>query len=505
MTEFINGSLENILGKDGAKEKIDTGQLGQIRQNVAVLIDSGKLPTELAEKLAKIKATEIIEKEEKETLDNVREDELIKKEGDLINFGLDENSKPVKMEIFRPERKRWSPKFYPTKDGRFFDVGFIADDGQEFIDPVNCQRTNDDNLDDLAILEAIKIEQGKLEKHLKEIEERRYRPPEKREEFRETEDSVSNMRKMAKQINRQLETGRGILIVEGEAGTGKNWMLDHIAHLTNRPVFRFTCDASKESPDLKYILEFITDEKGARTVRISSTVIEALETEGAILELDEINTLRPDVAKSLNSLFDADRAIYFGEDNLKVKAAEDVILIGLMNPSNYAGVKPLPETIKSRSRIMVVDYPRLYSEDENGDSVLLSSEAEIVYQYLPELKDLGQNEFKILWNKVVNGKENKIADHLLTQNCQARISQLKMLIQVADKIRTAYRQYQSEGSGTLVDYNFTLRETVDCAVELASLPTYTEDDAKKVVVEIFIPKLDTPEERKNSESLIREI
>ena len=293
----------------------------------------------------------------------------------------------------------------------------------------------------------------------------------------------------------------------GEAGTGKNWMIDHIAHLTERPVFRFTCDASKESPELRYLLEYTTDEQGSRTVRINSTIVEALQTEGAILELDEINTLRPDVAKSINSLFDADRAIYFGEDDMKVKAARGVVIVGLMNPSNYAGVKPLAETIKSRARLLEVGYPLLHDEDANGDSVLRPDEAEILFQYFPEFNGLKQNDFKELWGQVVNGTESKNAQNLLNQERQLRLVQLKTLVSIADNIREAYRQYQEEGSGSLVDFNFDLRASSDCATELAhgQLPTNEldcESKVREVVKKYFVIKQEEPEAKKNVEALI---
>jgi valyl-tRNA synthetase len=131
----------------------------------------------------------------------------------------------------------------------------------------------------------------------------------------------------------------------------------------------------------------------------------------------------------------------------------------------------------------------------------------MLYQYFPEFRGLKQKDFKELWHQVVNGQENKNAQNLLNQDRQLRLIQLKTLNNIADKIREAYRQYHEDGSGDMLDYNFTLRESSDCAMELSQLNLPSTDmeaetQVRKVVKEIFIPKLDEPEEKKNIEALI---
>lgn len=210
--------------------------------------------------------------------------------------------------------------------------------------------------------------------------------------FVETPHVVKTMEKFIRLMNRQRERGQGVVIIQGDAGTGKNKIVDHLAYLARRPVFRFTCSAGKDEQDLKYLLEY--DSKRG-TYRIKSTVVEALETPGAILEFDEINTLKPEVAKILNSLFDHDRALFLGEDKEVVRAANEVVLVGLQNPQHYMGVKPLAETIKSRARIMEITYPPFKKEDKtsNEPKQYRSDEAMILRQYVENLKDLDLKDF----------------------------------------------------------------------------------------------------------------
>lgn len=328
--------------------------------------------------------------------------------------------------------------------------------------------------------------------------------------FVETPHVVETMEKFTKLTNRQRERGQGIVILEGEAGTGKNKLVDHYAHLTQRPLYRFTCSAGKDEQDLKYLLEY-DSKKG--TYRIKSTVVEALETPGAILEFDEINTLKPEVSKNLNSLFDHDRALFLGEDRKVVKAAEEVILVGLQNPQHYMGVKPLAETIKSRARIMEVSYPPFEKEktSPNESTQYRADEALIVRQYVPELKELNQQEFQILWDAEINGKTDPRATDLITSSRKERLEEVKEIIELANKIRQAYKAYHEGKSDEPIKFVFSLRESVECGYELADAEVTPEEKrkgmtrAKKAVKEVILPKIPLGEEKTYLETLIAEL
>ena len=328
--------------------------------------------------------------------------------------------------------------------------------------------------------------------------------------FVETPHVVETMEKFTRLVNRQIERNQGIVILEGDAGTGKNKIVDHFAYLTRRPLFRFTCSAGKDEQDMKYLLEY-DSERG--TYRIKSTVIKALETPGAILEFDEINTLKPEVAKILNSLFDHDRALFLGEDKQVIRAEQGVILVGLENPQHYMGVKPLAETIKSRARIMEVAYPP-FEKDKSGPNQRVeyrADEALILRQYVPELKDLSPDEFQMLWDSVVNEKANpKVAD-LITTIIKERIEDIKEIIEISNRLRAAYRGYHEGKSDEQIKFVFSLRESVECAYELANT-TVTADEsrrgltrAKKAVQEVVLPKIPLGEERTFLSTLIAEI
>ncbi|MCL5733063.1 MAG: AAA family ATPase [Patescibacteria group bacterium] len=328
--------------------------------------------------------------------------------------------------------------------------------------------------------------------------------------FVETPYVVETMEKFTRLINQQREREQGVVILEGDAGTGKNKIVDHLAYLTKRPIYRFTCSAGKDEQDLKYLLEY-DSKKG--TYRIKSTVVEALETPGAILEFDEINTLKPEVAKMLNSLFDHDRAIFLGEDRAAVRAAKEVVLVGLENPQHYMGVKPLSETIKSRARIMEVGYPPFKKEKTNSNepTQYRSDEALIVRQYIPELKDLNKKEFQMLWDAVANKREDPRVVELLTNERKERIEDVQEVVEMANEIREAYRAYHEGKSDEPIKFVFSLRESVECAFELPHVELTVEEKkkgmtrAKKAVQEVILPKIPMGEERTYLQSLIAQI
>lgn len=107
------------------------------------------------------------------------------------------------------------------------------------------------------------------------------------------------LEEMAKLLRIQKDQQKGALILEGEAGTGKNVLFDMFAHFTNREVFMFSCNMQSEKEDITYAFRF-DPERG--TYQVESRVLEALKTPGAILIFDEINSLPKGVAKMLNPL-----------------------------------------------------------------------------------------------------------------------------------------------------------------------------------------------------------
>ncbi len=307
--------------------------------------------------------------------------------------------------------------------------------------------------------------------------------------YEETPWFVQNLEKFTSLVKEQLEFKEGILILEGDAGVGKNFLIEVFCALTERPLFIVPCNSKMEKEDITFVYEF-DPRRGTR--RVYSDIVRALRTPGAVIYLDEINTLPPSLVKIFNPLFDYRRylVLSYGE---KVKAEEEVILLGGMNPQNYLGVSELPQDIKSRADVMFVDYPPF--EDERG--FYYPDEALILKDYVPSLAQLGREDFTYLWYLVVNEVQTQRGKELLTDERERDINLLFELLKIANEIRKAYRMYQTQQSEEPVEFVFSIRDTIRCARRLRKYGS-----AKKAVEETIIPKISSPLEKEIVRSII---
>jgi hypothetical protein len=89
-----------------------------------------------------------------------------------------------------------------------------------------------------------------------------------------TEAFLQNFADLAeKQIESQGK-GSGIIIIEGDAGTGKNFKIDIYAHMTNREVFEMQGNKTAQKEDILYSYELGPD----GTYRLPSHLIRGIQT-----------------------------------------------------------------------------------------------------------------------------------------------------------------------------------------------------------------------------------
>ncbi len=310
--------------------------------------------------------------------------------------------------------------------------------------------------------------------------------------YEETPWFVQNLERFVSLIKEQLEYKEGILILEGDAGVGKNFLVEVFSALTNRPLFIIPCNSKMEKEDITFVYEF--DPKRG-TKRVYSDLVKALRTPGAVIYLDEINTLPPSLVKIFNPLFDYRRYLVLSYGEV-VRAHPDVILVGGMNPQNYLGVSELPQDIKTRADIMYVDYPPF--QDERG--FYYPDEAIILKDYMKNLSELGKEDFTYLWYYVVNEVKTERGEKLKTKEREEEINLLFELLKIANEIRKAYRLYQTQQSEEPVEFVFSIRDTIRCARRLNKYR-----DAKKTVMETILPKISSPLEREIVKSIIERV
>ncbi|WP_457601483.1 AAA family ATPase [Hydrogenivirga sp.] len=310
--------------------------------------------------------------------------------------------------------------------------------------------------------------------------------------YEETPWFVQNLERFTSLVKEQLEYEEGILILEGDAGVGKNFLVEVFSALTNRPLFIVPCNSKMEKEDITFVYEF--DPKRG-TKRVYSDLVKALRTPGAVIYLDEINTLPPSLVKIFNPLFDYRRYLVLSYGEV-VKARPDVILVGGMNPQNYLGVSELPQDIKTRADVMYVDYPPF--QDEKG--FYYSDEAIILKDYMEHVAALNKEDFTYLWYLVVNDVRTVKGEELRTPEREREIELLFELLKIANEIRRAYRAYQTQQSEEPVEFVFSIRDTIRCARRLKRF-----GDAKTTVIETIIPKISSPLEKEIVRSIVERV
>ena len=279
-------------------------------------------------------------------------------------------------------------------------------------------------------------------------------------------------------LSLQLQHKQWIMIVESEAGTGKNFKCDILGHLTNREVFDLSCNENMEKEDLLFSPEI--DNEG--THRKPSKLIQGLQTPGAIIVFDEINTLKPWVAKLLNPLLDGRRYINDAQVG-RVYAHPTVTLVWLMNPRYYRGTRQLPQEIVSRARMTDDKYPEK------------KEEAYMISKYVDwPISRLSWEEFLNYWEEYIDRQQ--VPTDKTIYNV---VLDLKKVATVAEKIREEYSETM-KGNADFdreLNYVFTIRDGNYVIQDY----NYTKD-IKQSIKDIVITKIAEPKEKDFANEII---
>ncbi|MBI2459414.1 MAG: AAA family ATPase [Parcubacteria group bacterium] len=290
-------------------------------------------------------------------------------------------------------------------------------------------------------------------------------------------------------------SAKGMTVIVGPRGSGKNEMIDFYCAQTNRPLFRYTCSPDKEERDLTYDVELSDGE----VVRIPTRILTAVTTPNAVLELDELNLLRQNVAKFFNSLFDGDRTLFLNDQ--AIKAAPGVLFVGLMNPAEYDGVEDLPETIDDRSNVMTMPYiPFREVDSTTNREKFTHDEALILKDNVSSLNGLNDEQFRKVWDYVINGTGAQVSLEPMTVKI---IKDLKNLVAIADRTRQVVEAYKTRTGETRMERDISLRGTIEAArfysenhlweADLAKMPGWKAgwNAAQYAIAMTYLPHTDT--------------
>lgn len=250
-------------------------------------------------------------------------------------------------------------------------------------------------------------------------------------------------------------SAKGMTVMVGPRGAGKNKLAEHYCSATERPLYRYSCSPDKEERDLTYDVVL----QDGEVVKIPSRIITAISTPNSMLELDEVNLLRPAVSKFFNSLLDGDRALFLNDKVIKV--APGVVIVGLMNPADYEGVENLPETIDDRSNVMSFDYPPFRKRDSlTNAEIFTHDEALILKENISALALFDDESFVKIWDGLFNGKP---LDGFVDPEIVTIIKDLKNIISIANRTRETVRAYKTRTGETRMERDLSLRGLIEAA------------------------------------------
>jgi len=156
------------------------------------------------------------------------------------------------------------------------------------------------------------------------------------------------------------------ILIEAGKGTGKTTLAYELATLLKETygkcnIISISCSSGLREGDLRGRYQLSVDENGKEiSIFVAGILIEAIQSalrDGvAVLYLDELNALEPELQKMLNSLLDARRCLSANGHMFRVGDAR-LIVVATQNPSTYSGVQELNEDLRSRFVGDIWDYP----------------------------------------------------------------------------------------------------------------------------------------------------
>lgn len=296
--------------------------------------------------------------------------------------------------------------------------------------------------------------------------------------------TLSLLDKLASELMRVHQMGQGGVMMEGEAGTGKDTLAKMLAYALKRGFHDFTGRSRIQWEDITFDQGF--DAKVGTVVHLSR-LVEVAMLPGQLIYLNEFSAMNADNQKMFNSLLDRSRALRltrrietpFGNiDQARLHPSN--IILGGMNPQSYIGTNKMPLDVKSRWTVVPIGYP-----PEREGSRQLPYEADFYAPFVPSLQGASSAQFELMWDKCINGKWDSPVT--LTPAQGHDLEQLADLVRRLNKLRVAYRKMEMGEGDDRVENNASLREGADLASRFDGKAT-----ARDLIAAYLLPKASDP-------------
>lgn len=164
-------------------------------------------------------------------------------------------------------------------------------------------------------------------------------------------------------LSRSIIRGKNIIIT-GPAGAGKTKVAVAAASSMNRPLFRFNFGASQDPKS--FLIGNTHFVKDSGTVFADSAFIKAIETENAVILMDELSRAHPDAWNILMTVLDPEQRYLRIDDDINspvINVAENVSFIATANIGNeYTATRTMDKALMDR--FVELEMEVLGKEDE---------------------------------------------------------------------------------------------------------------------------------------------
>ncbi len=159
---------------------------------------------------------------------------------------------------------------------------------------------------------------------------------------------------------------RSNILLKGPKGDGKTLSVITYAHATKTPLIIQECSEDTKKLDLMGTQTLLGDQTIFTLGCIPAAIDTANEYGRAILLLEELSALTPQVQKQLNAVTDFRRqcSMPFLGKTYKLQPDKYLWVVGTMNPSVYGGTYDLNEDLKSRFEEIDLTYPEAGQEKQ---------------------------------------------------------------------------------------------------------------------------------------------
>jgi MoxR-like ATPase len=156
------------------------------------------------------------------------------------------------------------------------------------------------------------------------------------------------------------------ILLKGPKGDGKTLSVITYAHAIKTPIIIQECSEDTKKMDLMGSQTLFGDQTIFTLGCIPAAIDTANEHGSAILLLEELSALTPQVQKQLNAVTDFRRqcSMPFLGKTYKLRPDAYLWVVGTMNPSVYGGTYDLNEDLKSRFEEIDLTYPEAGQEKQ---------------------------------------------------------------------------------------------------------------------------------------------